>query len=62
MSLALFDRDAVRDQPADVRAYVSPSRLNLWLKCPLAYRLKYFDGIREPTTPALFLGKAVQTL
>jgi putative RecB family exonuclease len=59
MSLALFERDAVRDHPADVRAYVSPSRLNLWLKCPLAFRLKYIDGIREPTTPALFLGKAV---
>jgi hypothetical protein len=26
MSLALFERDAVRDQPADVRAYVSPKR------------------------------------
>ena len=59
MSIGLFDRDTVGTQPADVRAYVSPSRLNLWLKCPLAFRLKYIDGIREPTTPALFLGKAV---
>ncbi|HVC97986.1 MAG TPA: PD-(D/E)XK nuclease family protein [Pirellulales bacterium] len=59
MSPALFERDAVADQPADVRAYVSPSRLNTWLRCPLAFKLKYIDGIREPTTPALFLGKAV---
>jgi len=59
MSIGLFNRDMVGTQPADVRAYVSPSRLNLWLKCPLAFRLKYIDGIREPTTPALFLGKAV---
>jgi putative RecB family exonuclease len=33
--------------------------LNLWLKCPLAFKLKYIDGIREPTSPALFVGKAV---
>jgi putative RecB family exonuclease len=59
MSIALFDRDTVGTQAADVRAYVSPSRLNLWIKCPLAFRLKYIDGVREPTTPALFLGKAV---
>ena len=39
--------------------YVSPTRLNLWLRCPLAFRLRYVDGIRTPTTPALFLGKAV---
>ena len=39
--------------------YISPSRLNLWLKCPLAFRLRYIDGIRSPTTPSLFLGKRV---
>ena len=37
--------------------YVSASRLNLWLKCPLAFRIRYIDGIRSPTTPALFVGK-----
>jgi putative RecB family exonuclease len=42
-----------------VRDYISPSRLNLWLKCPLAFKLRYLDGIRSPTTPALFLGKRV---
>ena len=39
--------------------YISASRLNLWLKCPLAFRLKYIDGIRFPTPPAVFLGKEV---
>ena len=39
--------------------YVSPSRLKLWLKCPLAYRLRYVDGIETPTTPNLFLGQIV---
>jgi putative RecB family exonuclease len=38
---------------------VSASRLNLWLKCPLAFRLKYIDGVRFPTPPSLFLGTQV---
>ena len=46
-------------RPAGVWDYISPSRLNLWLKCPLAFKLRYIDGIRSPTTPALFLGKRV---
>ena len=46
-------------RPAGLRDYISPSRLNLWLKCPLAFKLRYVDGIRSPTTPALFLGKRV---
>jgi CRISPR/Cas system-associated exonuclease Cas4 (RecB family) len=37
--------------------YISASRLNLWLKCPLAFKLRYLDGIRTPTTPSLFIGK-----
>ena len=39
--------------------YVSASRLTLWLRCPLAYRLKYIDGIQFRTPPAVFLGKQV---
>jgi putative RecB family exonuclease len=39
--------------------YLSPSRLNCWLTCPLKWKLHYLDGIRAPTTPALFLGKQV---
>ena len=40
-------------------AYISPSRLGKWLSCPLAFRLQYLEGIRQPTTPSLFLGKVV---
>jgi putative RecB family exonuclease len=39
--------------------YLSPSRLNLWLRCPLAFKLKYVDGIEPATTPSLFVGKRV---
>jgi putative RecB family exonuclease len=39
--------------------YISPSRLRLWLKCPLAYKQRYIDGIIPPTPPKLFLGKMV---
>lgn len=39
--------------------YVSPTRLNTWLQCPLKFRLKYVDGISEPAKPAVFLGKLV---
>lgn len=39
--------------------YISASRLNLWLKCPLAFKLRYVDEIRFPTTRARFLGKVV---
>ena len=49
----------IRLRPGGVFDYVSASRLNLWLKCPLAFRLKYIDGIRFPTPPAIFLGKQV---
>lgn len=43
----------------DVWAYISPSRLNCWLRCPLAFKFHYLDGLRTPPTPALFLGKRV---
>ena len=33
--------------------------MNCWLKCPLAWRFRYQDGIRTPTSPSLFLGKVV---
>ncbi len=41
------------------REYISASRLNLWLKCPLAYKLKYIDGVAEPSSPSLLIGKQV---
>ena len=47
----------VPDRGDGVWDYISASRLNLWLKCPLAYKFRYIDGIRTPTTPSLFIGK-----
>ena len=48
-----------RGQPSGLRDYISPSRLNLWLKCPLAFYFRYIVGISTPTSPAMFLGKTV---
>ncbi len=42
-------------------AYVSASRLNCWLRCPLAFRFRYQDRLKTPATPSLFLGKAVHS-
>ena len=41
--------------------YVSASRLNLWCKCPLAFRFRYIDGIASSVTSNLFLGKVVHS-
>ncbi|MGH7134317.1 MAG: RecB family exonuclease, partial [Pirellulales bacterium] len=54
-----LDPERVRGQPADVRCYISASRLNAWLRCPLAFKLHYIDGIRTPPSPSLFIGKVV---
>jgi hypothetical protein len=42
--------------------YVSPSRLSLWLKCPLAFRKRYIDGEQTSPTPALFVGKVTHAV
>jgi putative RecB family exonuclease len=57
MSGSLLTLDPPQKQSGDVWTYISPSRLNLWIRCPLAFRLKYLDGIPTPTSPALFVGK-----
>ena len=49
----------VLEQSSNVWSYISPSRLNAWLKCPVAFKLRYLEGIRSRTTPSLLLGKAV---
>jgi len=51
--------DAPHKREGGVWSYISPSRLSLWLKCPLAFKLRYLDGIRTPTSPALFVGRRV---
>jgi putative RecB family exonuclease len=59
MSTGLLGFQSVQERPCGVWDYVSASRLSCWAKCPLAFRFRYLDGIRSPTTPNLFLGKAV---
>lgn len=59
MTTALFDRNAAQERKADVWSYVSASRLNTWLRCPLAFKLQYIDGMRTPSSPSLFIGKVV---
>lgn len=59
MSTELLSRESIAQHPGGLWDYISPSRLNLWLKCPLAFRLKYLDRVEIPASPAAFLGKAV---
>ena len=59
MSTELIGRKAFQVSTGGVWSYISASRINLWLRCPLAFKLRYHDGIRTPTTPSLFLGKVV---
>jgi CRISPR/Cas system-associated exonuclease Cas4 (RecB family) len=47
------------DARGSVWSYISPSRLNMWLRCPLAFKLRYVDGVRTATNANLFLGKQV---
>jgi len=51
--------DTPKRRSGGVWDYISPSRLNCWLACPLKFRARYLDGIKTPTTPSLFLGKQV---
>ena len=55
--LPLLEPEPVRRE--DIWAYISPSRLNAWLNCPLKFRLRYIDRIPQPSNPNLFLGKQV---
>jgi len=59
MNMPVLEYPAAERRSGGVRDYISPSRLNLWLRCPLAFKLRYIDGIRTPTSPSLFLGKIV---
>lgn len=59
MSTDLLTADGLRSAQGGVFAYVSPSRLNCWIKCPRAFAYRYLEGIKTPTTPSLFLGTVV---
>jgi putative RecB family exonuclease len=58
MTIGLLGFESVQERQSGVWEYISPSRLNCWLSCPLKWKIRYQDGIRTPTTPALFVGKA----
>ena len=59
MSTDLLSHDDLQGGRGSVWSYMSPSRLNCWLSCPLKWKLRYVDGIKTPTTPSLFVGKRV---
>jgi hypothetical protein len=57
-STATLGRGALLEASGGVFDYVSASRLNSWLACPLKFKLKYLDRVPTPSTPPLFVGKA----
>ena len=57
MSTDLLTCKPAHERQGGAWSYVSPSRLGLWIRCPLAFRFRYLDGIKTPTTPSLFVGK-----
>lgn len=59
MMWTAIDREDRQQRAGGVWDYVSVSRLNLWLKCPLAFKLRYIDGIDSPASPSQFLGRRV---
>jgi len=59
MSTLLLETPTAAERRGGLWDYISPSRLNLWLRCPLAFKAKYIDGIVPPPTPSLFVGKRV---
>jgi putative RecB family exonuclease len=59
MSAGLLGFMDVQERQGGIDSYISPSRLNCWLSCPLKFYFNYVEGIRSPTTPSLFLGHVV---
>ena len=55
----ILSRTALSKHRGGLTDYVSASRLSLWLRCPLAFKFRYVDGIRTPPSANLFLGKRV---
>src|SRR6185436_6605540 len=59
MSTSILARGELEGRQGGIWDYASPSRINLWLKCPLAFRLKYVEGIWAPPSPSQFVGRTV---
>ena len=62
LTIAEFMRQEQEQQSGDYLSYISPSRLNLWMRCPLAFRRKYIEGYMTPPSPALFVGKITHSV
>jgi putative RecB family exonuclease len=61
MNSELITRDSLAEQRGGLWDYVSPSRLALWLKCPLAFKFRYVDGVETPMSPGMFVGRMVHS-
>jgi len=62
MSIIEFMQQEHEQQSGQVLDYVSPSRLSLWMKCPLAFRRRYVEGFHTAPSPALFVGKVTHSV
>jgi len=62
MSIIQFMQQEQEQQTGMIWDYVSPSRLSLWLKCPLAFKRRYIDGWKTDPSPALFVGKVTHAV
>jgi len=62
MSIIQFMQQEQEQQTGMIWDYVSPSRLSLWLKCPLAFKRRYIDGWKTIPSPALFVGKVTHAV
>ena len=59
MTTSLLDFLKTSEPIGNVWNYVSASRLSLWMKCPLAFRRRYIDGIQPTPSVSMLLGKVV---
>ena len=62
MSIIEFMQQEQEQASGQLLDYVSPSRLSLWMKCPLAFRRRYIEGLQTAPTPALFVGKITHSV
>jgi len=59
MTVVVEQDPVVQPATTNLWEYISPSRLNLWLACPRAFKFRYVAKIETPTSPAFFVGKQV---
>ena len=62
MSIMQFLEQEQEQQTGQIWDYVSPSRLSLWMKCPLAFRKRYIEGWLSEPSPAMLVGKVVHAV